>query len=76
MVATTVLGLSNPLGLVLGQALTPILVPTSGDIPLMNIVWFVPAFIGSILTFFGVSRPIPPTPPSRGDLSVNCNLFL
>ena len=65
LVATTVLGLSNPLGLVLGQAITPMLVPNPGRIPLMNIVWFVPALLGSILTFFSVNRSFPPTPPSR-----------
>ena len=41
----------------------------------MNIVWFGPAFIGSILTFFSVTRPIPPTPPSREALMSQMNLF-
>ena len=70
IIATTVLGLSNPIGLVLGQGVTPILVSTPEDIPIMNIVWFMPALIGSILTFFSVNRPLPPTPPSRELISL------
>lgn len=64
-IATTILSLSNPIGLVFGQAVTPFLVPTAADIPVMNIVLFVPALVGSIMTFLSVTRSKPPTPPSR-----------
>lgn len=58
-------GLSNPLGLVVGQALTPLLVTSASAVPLMNVVWFVPALLGAALTFLSVTSSRPPTPPSR-----------
>ena len=38
-VATSLLSLSMPLGMVLGQGVTPAMVTCSQDIPIMNIVW-------------------------------------
>ena len=63
--ATLILGMSNPLGLVLGQSLTPLLVPTPDQIPLLNIVWFIPSIPGFLFTMFGVRSSLPPTPPSK-----------
>jgi hypothetical protein len=62
--ATLILGMSNPLGLVLGQCLTPLLVTSPADIPLLNLVWFLPALPGFFLTLCGVRSSLPPTPPS------------
>ena len=33
-----------------GQGLTPLFVSSANDIPLMNLVWFLPAVIGCIVT--------------------------
>ena len=33
-----------------GQGLTPLFVRSANDIPLMNLVWFLPAVIGCIVT--------------------------
>jgi hypothetical protein len=63
--ATTLLGLANPLGLVLGQAVTPLIVTNSKDIPLMNLTWFALAVLGALLALAFVTRSRPPTPPSR-----------
>lgn len=52
--ATALVGMSNPMGIVLGQGLTPLLVNSKDDVPLMNIVWFIPAGLGSILTMWKV----------------------
>ena len=62
--ATGLLGLSNVIGLVIGQALTPLIVKSYKNVPIMNIVWFVPALLGAILTFFSVTSSKPPTPPT------------
>ncbi len=62
--ATLILGMSNPLGLVLGQSLTPLLVTRPDDIPFLNLVWFLPALPGFFLTVCGVHSSLPPTPPS------------
>lgn len=63
-IATTVLGMSYPIGIVLGQGLTPHFIKTPADIPLMNIVFFIPAAFGVLLGIFKVKSSLPPTPPS------------
>ena len=52
--ATIILGMSNPMGIVLGQGITPLLVTEAHHVPIMNIVWFIPAGLGSILTMWKV----------------------
>ena len=56
--------MSNPLGLVLGQLMTPLMVPSPGQIPILNLAWFMPAIPGFLLTVIGVNSSLPPTPPS------------
>ena len=63
-VATILIGMANPLGIVLGQGVTPWLVRKPEDVPIMNIVWFIPAGLGAILTLWKVRKPHPPSPPS------------
>jgi len=65
--ATTLLGMSYPLGIVLGQGVTPALVQHPSDIPYMNIAFFVPALLGTILGIFLVKQNLPPTPPSASE---------
>ena len=65
MLATILLGMSNPLGIILGQFLTPRFVLEPSHIPLMNFTWFCPACLGAILTLVKVKSDIPPTPPSK-----------
>ena len=52
--ATILLGMSNPIGIVLGQFFTPLFVREPSDVPMMNIIWFIPAGLGSILTIWKV----------------------
>ena len=63
--ATAVIGLSQPIGIVLGQGITPLFVREPQDVPLLNIVWFIPAAVGLILALFTIKSSLPPTPPSR-----------
>ena len=65
--ATSLLGMSYPLGIVLGQGVTPSLVQLPSDIPYMNIGFFVPALIGAILGIILVKSNMPPTPPSASE---------
>ena len=62
--ATLILGMSNPLGLVLGQLITPFIVSNPSQLPLLNLIWFLPALPGFLLTLCGVKSSLPPTPPS------------
>ena len=76
--ATTLLGMSYPLGIVLGQGVTSALVQRPLDIPYMNIAFFVPALLGTILGIFLVKQNLPPTPPSASEeqreLDQNANM--
>ena len=38
----------------------------------MNIVWFVPALVGSVMVLLKVKRSYPPSPPSRS-AQLNCH---
>lgn len=62
--ATILLGMSNPMGIVMGQLFTPLLVQDEHHVPIMNIIWFIPAGLGSILTIWKVTSNVPLTPPS------------
>lgn len=53
--ATTILGMSGVIGCILGQGFTPLMVYEPENITIMNTVWFVPALIGSLITFCKVS---------------------
>ena len=57
--------MSQPIGMVLGQGITPLFVQQPSDIPLMNNVWFVLAIFGVSLAFMSIKSSMPPTPPSR-----------
>ena len=48
------LGMSNPIGIVMGQFCTPFIVQKAEDVPLMNIIWFIPAGLGALLTIWKV----------------------
>ena len=57
--------MSQPIGMVLGQGITPLFVQQPSDIQLMNIVWFALAIFGVSLAFMSIKSSMPPTPPSR-----------
>ena len=65
--ATSLLGMSYPLGIVVGQGLTPIMVQQPHHIPYMNIAFFIPAFVGTLFGIFLVKEALPPSPPSASE---------
>ena len=69
MLATTLLGMSSPLGIFLGQSLTPTFVLDTSDVPVMNGIWFIPCLTGFILAIMKVHSDLPPTPPSLSSAS-------
>jgi len=60
--ATTILGMSYPLGIVIGQGLTPVIIQRPDQIPIMNIMFFIPAGIGAVLGLVMIKSSHPPTP--------------
>ena len=51
-VATTLMLMSTAAGGIAAFGITPLMVPTPDYIPIMNIVWFIPAALGLILCIY------------------------
>ncbi|GMT04343.1 hypothetical protein PENTCL1PPCAC_26517 [Pristionchus entomophagus] len=62
--AVTVGAMSNPLGVLLANTLVPNIVSSVDEVPLANILVFVPCCIGLILVLVGVRSGEPKIPPS------------
>ncbi|XP_067409595.1 solute carrier family 49 member A3 [Emydura macquarii macquarii] len=62
--ANMISSMSNPLGILIANLLSPSLVSEEKDIPLMLGVYAIPAVTACILTMVGVRDKVPPTPPS------------
>ena len=65
LLATGVLAMSLPLGIVLGQLGSPLMVKCPDDIPLMNIIWLIPSKITMVFCIAFIRTSYPPTPPSK-----------
>ena len=63
--ATVFLTMSSPIGVMVSQGLTPVMVKEASDIATMNIVWAIPSFVCLISWAVFVRTSYPPTPPSR-----------
>lgn len=62
--ATIFLAMSLPLGIVLGQGVTPTFVKEASDVATMNWVWAIPALLTMVLCVLLVRSSKPPSPPS------------
>ncbi|KAM6230392.1 solute carrier family 49 member A3 [Porphyrio hochstetteri] len=62
--ANMIASMSNPLGILIANVLSPALVPEGKHIPLMLCVYAVPAVTACALATVGIHEKVPPTPPS------------
>uniref|UniRef100_A0A8C0IXL6 Solute carrier family 49 member 3 n=1 Tax=Chelonoidis abingdonii TaxID=106734 RepID=A0A8C0IXL6_CHEAB len=62
--ANMISSMSNPLGILIANLLSPALVSEEKDIPLMLGLYAIPAVTACILATVGVHDRVPPTPPS------------
>ncbi|KAK4312128.1 hypothetical protein Pmani_016421 [Petrolisthes manimaculis] len=62
--STTILALSNPLGILVTQVISPLLVPESDNLPTLNYVFGGLAVCTQVVTLICITRSKPPTPPS------------
>ena len=62
--ATTLMILSNPLGVLLANLISPQLVTEVWMVLLLNVVTMVPSVAGGLMAVLGVCHSEPPTPPS------------
>ncbi|XP_021236495.1 major facilitator superfamily domain-containing protein 7 isoform X1 [Numida meleagris] len=62
--ANMISSMSNPLGILIANVLSPALVPEGRHIPLMLGVYAIPAVTACVLATVGIHEKVPPTPPS------------
>ncbi|XP_068236424.1 solute carrier family 49 member A3-like isoform X2 [Palaemon carinicauda] len=63
-VSTTILSLSNPLGIVVAMVVSPLTVNKKEDFPLLNWIFMGVAVVAEVITIICVTRSKPVTPPS------------
>ncbi|XP_027758562.1 solute carrier family 49 member A3 isoform X2 [Empidonax traillii] len=73
--ANMIASMSNPLGILIANLLSPALVPEGKHIPLMLGVYAVPAVIACALATLGIHEKVPPTPPSASATNSNSQPF-
>lgn len=62
--ANMIASMSNPLGLLLANIISPLMVERSAQIPVLLIAYAVPACVVCFLATVGIRSNAPPTPPS------------
>ncbi|KAL9983577.1 hypothetical protein ACROYT_G005772 [Oculina patagonica] len=62
--ANMIASLSNPMGVMVANAIAPVIVKDKSKIPFMLEMFSIPAFLGVVMATFGVCSSTPPTPPT------------
>ncbi|GFO44746.1 major facilitator superfamily domain-containing protein 7-like [Plakobranchus ocellatus] len=62
--ATTIASMSNTLGVLAANVLSPVVVKEPSEIPILLYVCSGLSVLGAVMSIFGVSSSLPPTPPS------------
>ncbi|KAG8454940.1 hypothetical protein GDO86_001238 [Hymenochirus boettgeri] len=73
--ANMIASLSNPLGILLGNILSPIIVSREEYIPCLLGIYAVPAVVACILATAGVCEKAPPIPPSTSAINSSSEPF-
>ncbi|KAL4641598.1 major facilitator superfamily domain-containing protein 7 isoform X1 [Arapaima gigas] len=73
--ANTFASMSNPLGLLFANILSPFTVGSANNLPLMLGIYAVPAATACILATLGIQRSVPPSPPSASAETSNSEPF-
>ncbi|XP_018535134.1 solute carrier family 49 member A3 [Lates calcarifer] len=74
--ANTIASMSNPLGILLANIISPMIAQTSAEIPTLLLVYAVPACIICFLATVGIRSSAPPTPPSASAESSGSEPFV
>ena len=65
VLATTILAMSSPVGVMLASSITPLLVKEAEDIPTQNWVYSIPSTLTMLMFILFIRTSVPPTPPSQ-----------
>ncbi|KAM3612005.1 uncharacterized protein V6R79_000852 [Siganus canaliculatus] len=74
--ANTIASMSNPLGILLANILSPFIAEKAAQIPLLLIVYTIPACIICFLATVGIRSSSPPTPPSASAQACSSEPFV
>ncbi|MEE6511897.1 hypothetical protein FKM82_018748 [Ascaphus truei] len=74
--ANMISSMSNPLGILLANILSPALVSVNTDIPRMIGIYAIPAVVACILANAGISEKAPPSPPSASAVNSSSEPFI
>lgn len=74
--ANMIASMSNPLGMLLANILSPILAKRFDQLPFLLLVYAIPASIICFLATVGIRSSVPPTPPSASAESSGSEPFL
>ncbi|KAK2848785.1 hypothetical protein Q5P01_008619 [Channa striata] len=74
--ANMITSMSNPLGILLANIISPMLTQTAAQIPNLLLVYALPACVICCLTTLAVRSSVPPTPPSASAESSTSEPFL
>lgn len=74
--ANTVASMANPLGILLANIISPLVVRTSDQIPSLLISYAIPPSVICLLATLGIRSGTPPTPPSASAESSGSEPFL
>ncbi|KAJ7356314.1 Major facilitator super domain-containing protein 7 [Desmophyllum pertusum] len=74
--ANMIASLSNPVGVMVANALAPVIVNGASDIPFMLEMFSIPAFLGVVMATLGVCSSTPPTPPTASAESTSEPFFV
>nr|XP_021152040.1 major facilitator superfamily domain-containing protein 7 isoform X3 [Columba livia] len=74
--ANMIASMSNPLGILIANVLSPALVPEGKHIPLMLGVYAIPSVTACALATVGIHEKVPPTPPSVSATNSTSQPFL
>ncbi|XP_018615042.1 solute carrier family 49 member A3 isoform X1 [Scleropages formosus] len=62
--ANMLASMANPVGLLCANILSPLIVESTNNLPLMLGIYAVPAAVACLLATLGIQRSVPPSPPS------------
>ncbi|XP_012938860.1 solute carrier family 49 member A3 [Aplysia californica] len=75
-IANTLASMSNPLGILAANVLSPALIKKSDDLPVMLYICTGASLFGVLLSTFGVCSSVPPSPPSPSAAAQSEPFFL
>ncbi|XP_076143346.1 solute carrier family 49 member A3-like [Alosa pseudoharengus] len=74
--ANMIASMSNPLGVLIANIMSPLIMGSSGDLTTLLFVYSVPATVVCFLATVGIRESTPPTPPSASAETSNSEPFL